>query len=131
MQGERHERTRKNCSGYGCEQGPGFEAARRLAERGVKALLGARSEERGKEVEAKLRGEGFEAEFILLDVNDEKTSESAARVIKEKFGKLDILVNNAGSALEKFSRPRNSGGQSNADGDLPQNLRSEFSPCSR
>lgn len=81
-------------------RGPGFEAARRLAERGVKALLGARSEERGKEVEAKLRGEGFEAEFILLDVNDEKTQESAARVIKEKFGKLDILVNNAGSALE-------------------------------
>ena len=81
-------------------RGPGFEAARRLAERGVKALLGARSEERGKEIEAKLRGEGFEAEFILLDVNDEKTQESAARVIKEKFGKLDILVNNAGSALE-------------------------------
>jgi NAD(P)-dependent dehydrogenase (short-subunit alcohol dehydrogenase family) len=81
-------------------RGPGFEAARRLAERGVKALLGARSEERGKEVEAKLRGEGFEAEFILLDVNDEMTQESAARVIKEKFGKLDILVNNAGSALE-------------------------------
>jgi NAD(P)-dependent dehydrogenase (short-subunit alcohol dehydrogenase family) len=63
-------------------RGPGFEAARRLAERGVKALLGARSEERGKEVEAKLRGEGFEAEFILLDVNDEMTQESAARVIK-------------------------------------------------
>ena len=81
-------------------RGPGFEAARRLAERGVKALLGARSEERGKEIEAKLRGEGFEAEFILLDVNDEKTQESAARVIKEKFGKLDILVNNAGSAME-------------------------------
>ena len=81
-------------------RGTGFEAARRLAERGVVALLGARSEERGKEIEAKLRGEGFEAEFILLDVNDEKTQESAARVIKEKFGKLDILVNNAGSALE-------------------------------
>jgi NAD(P)-dependent dehydrogenase (short-subunit alcohol dehydrogenase family) len=84
----------------GAGRGPGYEAARRLAERGVKVLLGARSEERGKEVEAKLRGEGFEAEFILLDVNDEKTQESAARVIKEKFGKLDILVNNAGSALE-------------------------------
>ena len=81
-------------------RGPGLEAARRLAERGVKALLGARSEDRGKEIEAKLRDEGFEAEFILLDVNDEKTQESAARVIKEKFGKLDILVNNAGSAME-------------------------------
>src|SRR5262249_24345215 len=33
-------------------------------------------------------------------MNDEKTHESAARVIKEKFGKLDILVNNAGVNLE-------------------------------
>ena len=81
-------------------RGPGFEAARSMAGRGVKVLIGARSEERGKEVEAKLRGEGLEAEFILLDVNDEKTQESAARVIEEKFGKLDILVNNAGGDLE-------------------------------
>jgi NAD(P)-dependent dehydrogenase (short-subunit alcohol dehydrogenase family) len=84
----------------GASRGPGFETARRLARRGVKVLLGARSEERGKEVEAKLRGEGLEAEFILLDVNDEKTQESAARVIEEKFGKLDILVNNAGAEME-------------------------------
>jgi len=84
----------------GASEGPGFEAARRLAERGVRVLLGARSEERGKEVEAKLRVEGLEAEFILLDVNDEKAQESAARVIEEKFGRLDILVNSAGGDLE-------------------------------
>jgi NAD(P)-dependent dehydrogenase (short-subunit alcohol dehydrogenase family) len=84
----------------GAGGGPGFETARRLAERGVKVLLGARNEERGKEVEAKLRGEGLEAEFILLDVNDERTQVSAARAIEEKFGKLDILVNNAGVGLE-------------------------------
>src|SRR5215510_4422068 len=84
----------------GVGEGPGYEAARRLAERGVRVLLGARNEERGKEAEAKLRGEGLEAEFILLDVNDEKAQESAARVIEEKFGRLDILVNNAGGDLE-------------------------------
>jgi NAD(P)-dependent dehydrogenase (short-subunit alcohol dehydrogenase family) len=84
----------------GANRGPGIETARRLARRGVKVLLGARNEERGKEVEAKLRGEGLEAEFILLDVNDERTQESAARAIEEKFGKLDILVNNAGVDLE-------------------------------
>lgn len=84
----------------GANRGLGFETARRLAQQGVKTLLGARTEERGKEAEAKLRGEGLEVEFILLDMNDEKTHESAARVIKEKFGKLDILVNNAGVNLE-------------------------------
>jgi NAD(P)-dependent dehydrogenase (short-subunit alcohol dehydrogenase family) len=62
----------------GAGRGPGFEAARSMAGRGVKVLIGARSEEREKEVEAKLRGEGLEAEFILLDVNDEQTQESAA-----------------------------------------------------
>jgi len=84
----------------GANRGLGFETARRLAKRGVKVLLGARSGESGKEAEAKLRGEGLEVEFILLDVNDEKTRESAARYIEEKFGRLDILVNNAGVHLE-------------------------------
>src|SRR5215813_6418955 len=84
----------------GANGGLGFETARRLAKRGVKALLGARSGEGGKEAETKLRDEGLEVEFILLDVNDEKTRESAARYIEEKFGRLDILVNNAGVHLE-------------------------------
>src|SRR5262245_35862233 len=84
----------------GAGRGLGFEAARRMAGRGVEEFIGARSEERGEEVEAELRGEGLEAEVSLLDVNDEKTQESAARVIEERFGKLDILVNNAGGDLE-------------------------------
>jgi NAD(P)-dependent dehydrogenase (short-subunit alcohol dehydrogenase family) len=88
----------------GASGGPGLETARRLAKRGVKVLLGARNEDRGKEVEAKLRGEGLEAEFILLDVNDERTQERAARVIEEKFGKLDILINSDGVDLDGSER---------------------------
>ncbi len=84
----------------GANKGTGYETARRLARKGVKVLVGARNEERGKEVEAKLREEGLEAEFILFDVNDERTQESAARMIEEKFGKLDILVNNAGVGID-------------------------------
>lgn len=84
----------------GANRGLGFETARRLAEQGVKVLLGARNERLGKEAEAKLKGEGLDAEFILLDMNDKKTHERAAQVIEKKFGKLDILVNNAGVNLE-------------------------------
>jgi NAD(P)-dependent dehydrogenase (short-subunit alcohol dehydrogenase family) len=84
----------------GANRGLGFETARRLAKRGVKVLVGARDEERGKEAAAKLKGEGLDAEFIPLDMNDQKTHEKAARYIEEKFGKLDILVNNAGVNLE-------------------------------
>ena len=84
----------------GANRGLGFETARRLAKLGVKVLLGARDEERGKEAEAKLKGEGLDAEFILLDMTDKKTHERAAQAIGKKFGKLDILVNNAGLNLE-------------------------------
>ena len=84
----------------GANKGIGFETARQLGQRGIKVLLGARSEERGREAEAKLKSEGIDAEFIHLDLGDEKTHESAAKYIEEKFGKLDILVNNAGIWLE-------------------------------
>ena len=39
----------------------------------------------------KLKNEGFDAEFVLIDVTDEKTLEEAAKYVEEKFGKLDIL----------------------------------------
>jgi NAD(P)-dependent dehydrogenase (short-subunit alcohol dehydrogenase family) len=84
----------------GANRGLGFETARRLARQGVKVLLGVRNERSGKEAEARLKGEGLEAEFILLDMNDQKTHEKAARFIEEKFGRLDILVNNAGVNFE-------------------------------
>ncbi len=84
----------------GANRGIGYETARQLSAQGIKVLIGARSEESGKEAEAKLKDEGFDAEFILLDVDDGKTHESAAKSIEENFGKLDILINNAGINLE-------------------------------
>jgi NAD(P)-dependent dehydrogenase (short-subunit alcohol dehydrogenase family) len=84
----------------GANKGIGFETARQLGGQGIKVLLGARSEERGKEAEAKLKDEGLDAEFIKLDLGDEKSIDSAVKYIGEKFGKLDILVNNAGIFIE-------------------------------
>lgn len=80
----------------GANKGIGFETARQLAKQNIKVLLGARDEQRGKEAEAKLKNEGLNVEFVLLDVNDAKTHEAAAKHIEETYGKLDILVNNAG-----------------------------------
>ena len=84
----------------GANRGIGFETARQLGQQGFKVLVGARSEDSGREAEAKLKDEGFDAEFILLDVDDAKTHKSAAQSIKEKYGKLDVLINNAGINLE-------------------------------
>jgi len=85
----------------GANRGIGFETARQLGQQGIKVLVGARTEENGREAEAKLKAEGFDAEFILLDVDDAKTHKSAAKHIEENYGKLDILINNAGVLLEE------------------------------
>lgn len=85
----------------GANRGIGFETARQLGQQGIKVLIGARTEENGKEAEAKLKAEGFDAEFILLDVDDPKTHASAAKYVEDKYGKLDVLINNAGVLLEE------------------------------
>jgi NAD(P)-dependent dehydrogenase (short-subunit alcohol dehydrogenase family) len=84
----------------GANRGIGFETARQLGQQGIKVLVGARTEENGKEAEAKLKAEGFDAEFVLLDVEDAQTHQRAAEIIEERFGKLDVLVNNAAIALD-------------------------------
>lgn len=84
----------------GANKGIGFEVARQLARRGDTVLLGARNEVRGREAEAKLKSEGFDAHFVRLDVEDAETHQRAAALVEEKFGRLDVLVNNAGIALD-------------------------------
>lgn len=86
----------------GANRGIGFETARQLGQLGIKVLVGARTEENGIEAETKLKEEGFDAEFVLLDVDDVKTHESAAKYVEETYGKLDILINNAGIWIEGF-----------------------------
>jgi NAD(P)-dependent dehydrogenase (short-subunit alcohol dehydrogenase family) len=86
----------------GANRGIGFETARQLGQQGIKVLLGARSGEKGKKAADQLKNESLDVEFILLDVDDEKTHETAAKYIEEKFGKLDILVHNAGIWIEGF-----------------------------
>jgi NAD(P)-dependent dehydrogenase (short-subunit alcohol dehydrogenase family) len=84
----------------GANRGIGLETARQLGRKGVKILLGARNEKLGREAAARLKAEGADVEFLLLDTSDEKTHAGAVKYIEEKFGRLDILVNNAGVNLE-------------------------------
>jgi NAD(P)-dependent dehydrogenase (short-subunit alcohol dehydrogenase family) len=94
------QQTQKIALITGANRGIGFETARQLGQQGIKVLVGARSEKSGTEAENKLKNEGFDAEFVLLDVDDAKTHESAAKFIEKKYGKLDVLINNAGISLE-------------------------------
>jgi NAD(P)-dependent dehydrogenase (short-subunit alcohol dehydrogenase family) len=85
----------------GANRGIGFETARQLGARGIKVLVGARGADKGKEAESKLKAEGFDAEFILLNVDDTQTHRTAAKYIEENFGRLDILINNAAISLDE------------------------------
>lgn len=89
----------------GANKGLGFETARQLGKQNIKVLVGARDEVRGREAAERLQNEGFDAEFVLVDVTDEKTLEAAAKYVEDTFGKLDILVNNAGIAVEYGVEP--------------------------
>jgi NAD(P)-dependent dehydrogenase (short-subunit alcohol dehydrogenase family) len=95
------EQNKKTALITGANRGIGFETARQLGQQGIKVLVGARSEESGKEAESKLKNEGFDAEFVLLDVDNAQTHESAAKHIEENYGKLDILINNAAISIDE------------------------------
>ena len=84
----------------GSNKGLGFGIARKLGERGVTVLIGARNPKKGQQAVDKLQQENINAHFIRLDVSDCSTIESAYEAIEKQFGKLDILVNNAGVNLE-------------------------------
>ncbi|MFD7013033.1 oxidoreductase [Streptomyces sp. NPDC059928] len=80
----------------GANSGIGLVAARELARRGARVVLACRSEERGKEAEAHIRGgvPGAEAEFRRLDLADLGSVREFASTFP--YERLDLLVNNAG-----------------------------------
>lgn len=84
----------------GANRGIGFEICRQLAQEGVRVILTARNEERGRKAAEKLREEGLDVTFHRLDVTDEQSIQRAANYIKAEFGRLNILVNNAGISGE-------------------------------
>ena len=85
----------------GANRGIGYETAKQLGQQNFKVLLGARSEEKGKEAAETLKNEGLDVEFIHLDVDNAATHESARKYVEENFGKLDVLINNAGISLDE------------------------------
>src|SRR6202162_280417 len=85
----------------GGNRGIGLETVKQLAQQGTHVLLGARNEAKGLEAAKKLKSEGLDVEFILLDVDDEKPHAQAAKTIEKKCGKLDVLVNNAGILIDE------------------------------
>jgi NAD(P)-dependent dehydrogenase (short-subunit alcohol dehydrogenase family) len=80
----------------GANKGIGRAIAEQLAQLGMMVLMGSRDPGRGAEAAEALRGAGYDAYAIALDVTAPDTIRAAAKTIEEQYGRLDVLVNNAG-----------------------------------
>jgi NAD(P)-dependent dehydrogenase (short-subunit alcohol dehydrogenase family) len=77
--------------------GIAFEAAKQLGKKhGFELIMTSRSISAGTEAVQTLQSEGVTVSLIQLDVADLRSIESAAKTVKEKWGRLDVLVHSAG-----------------------------------
>lgn len=81
----------------GANTGIGYDAARVLAERGARVLLGCRSEDKALEAIDKIKAIKPDADVVWLplDLASLKSIEAAAAIASEE-PHLDLLINNAG-----------------------------------
>ncbi|XP_063824294.1 retinol dehydrogenase 11-like [Ostrinia nubilalis] len=82
----------------GGNKGIGYEAAKDLAERGAKVILGCRNVDRGTTARDKIikETENKEVYFKPLDLASFKSVKAFAEDILKNEKRLDILINNAG-----------------------------------
>jgi NAD(P)-dependent dehydrogenase (short-subunit alcohol dehydrogenase family) len=81
----------------GGNRGIGFEICRQLARRGgIRVVLTARDETQGGAATKKLRGDGLDVDFHVLDVTSEGSIRTLAGWLEATCKRCDVLVNNAG-----------------------------------
>ncbi len=83
----------------GANRGIGFETSKRLAEKGVKVIIGSRDLNKGKKAVEELSSKGFDVDLIQYDAFDLNAPQKVYDYINKKYKKLDILINNAGVLL--------------------------------
>ncbi|MBI2168047.1 MAG: SDR family oxidoreductase [Actinobacteria bacterium] len=79
----------------GIGPGLGRHAALQLARAGAAVVLGARTEERLKEVAAEVEAEGGQVAWTPTDISDPPQCERLVQTAVDSFGLVDVLVNNA------------------------------------
>ena len=80
----------------GASSGIGRAAARLLAQRGAKVVLGARRADALETVAREIRTSGGEAACRQTDVANRDDMASLCGLACDRYGKLDVLVSNAG-----------------------------------
>lgn len=80
----------------GASTGIGADAARMFAREGAAVVLGARSEERLRELTGELRGGGAHASYVSVDVADAGGVKRLVDAALQRHGRVDGAFNNAG-----------------------------------
>jgi NAD(P)-dependent dehydrogenase (short-subunit alcohol dehydrogenase family) len=83
----------------GASSGIGRETAVAVAERGATVVLGARREERLKELAQQIASTGGSALPVVCDISIEEDVRRLFKRTVETFGRVDWLINNAGTGL--------------------------------
>lgn len=81
----------------GASSGMGEAAARYLAARGAKVVLGARNEDKLRTIVEKIQAGGGKATCLKTDVVSLQDNQNLVAHAVETFGRLDVFVANAGS----------------------------------
>jgi len=81
----------------GATRGIGLAAARQLAARGAKVIIGSRNLQRAEKAARQVDGS---VEAIQLDITDESSVRAARDIIQQRHGRLDVLANNSAVLLD-------------------------------
>jgi NADP-dependent 3-hydroxy acid dehydrogenase YdfG len=91
----------------GASSGIGAATATYLAEKGARLVLGARREDRLKEVVDEITARGGSAVGAVIDVTRREDLKRLTDTAVDRFGRLDVLVSNAGTmAVSPFDELR-------------------------
>ncbi len=80
----------------GASSGIGEATAKLLASKGAKLVLGARREDRLKQIVEEMEKDGGQAVCRELDVTNPSDSADIVRLAKKTFGRVDVIFLNAG-----------------------------------
>ena len=88
----------------GAGRGIGRATAERFCEEGARVVLAELSEELGQAAAEELRGKGYEASYVAVDISQRPSVVAMTAAVKERYGQIDVLINNAGILADKTLR---------------------------
>src|SRR5688572_13726779 len=80
----------------GASSGIGEATAKLLASKGARVVLGARREDKLKQIAGAIEKDGGQAVYRELDVTKPSDNDAIVRLAKEAFGRVDVIFLNAG-----------------------------------